>query len=49
MVVNSNEANEFQSHISRRIETWERELDALVYELYGLTEGEIAIAEGRNH
>ena len=28
---------------------WERELNALVYELYGLTEEEIAIVEGRNH
>ena len=25
---------------------WERELNALVYELYGLTEEEIAIVEG---
>jgi hypothetical protein len=25
---------------------WERELNALVYELYGLTEDEIAIVEG---
>ena len=26
---------------------WEREIDRLVYELYGLTEEEIAIVEGR--
>jgi hypothetical protein len=25
---------------------WEREIDRLVYELYGLTEEEIAIVEG---
>ena len=28
------------------VEAWERELNALVYELYGLTEEEIAIVEG---
>ncbi|RLC69862.1 MAG: hypothetical protein DRI81_19905 [Chloroflexi bacterium] len=33
-----------------QIAQWERELNALVYELYGLTEEEIAIVEGRlNH
>ena len=30
----------------RRIEATDREIDALVYELYGLTEEEIAIVEG---
>jgi hypothetical protein len=30
------------------IEASERETDALVYELYGLTEEEIAIVEGRD-
>jgi adenine-specific DNA-methyltransferase len=29
-----------------RVAEWERELNALVYELYGLTEGEIGIVEG---
>jgi len=30
----------------RRIEATDQEIDALVYELYGLTEEEIAIVEG---
>jgi hypothetical protein len=33
----------------RQIEATDRQIDALVYELYGLTEEEIAIMEGRNH
>jgi hypothetical protein len=33
----------------RRIEATDEETDALVYELYGLTEEEIAIVEGRDH
>jgi len=32
----------------RQIETSDQEIDALVYELYGLTEEEIAIVEGRD-
>jgi hypothetical protein len=32
----------------RQIETTDRQIDALVYELYGLTEEEIAVVEGRN-
>jgi hypothetical protein len=32
-----------------QVAEWERELNALVYELYGLTEEEIAIVEGQNH
>jgi len=32
--------------IQRQIEATEREIDRLVYELYGLTEEEIAIVEG---
>ena len=32
----------------RRIEATDKEIDALVYELYGLTEEEIAIVEGRD-
>jgi len=31
----------------RQIEATDAEIDALVYELYGLTEEEIAIVEGR--
>jgi len=31
----------------RRIEATDQEIDALVYELYGLTEEEIAIVEGK--
>jgi adenine-specific DNA-methyltransferase len=27
---------------------WEREIDRLVYGLYGLTEGEIAIVDGKS-
>jgi type II restriction/modification system DNA methylase subunit YeeA len=30
----------------RQIEATDRQIDALVYELYGLTEDEIAIVEG---
>jgi len=33
----------------RQIESTDREIDALVYDLYGLTEEEIAIVEGREH
>jgi len=32
--------------IQRQIEAADREIDRLVYELYGLTEEEIAIVEG---
>jgi len=32
---------------ARQIEATDREIDALVYELYGLTEEEIAVVEGR--
>jgi hypothetical protein len=32
----------------RQIEATDRQIDALVYELYGLTEDEIALAEGRS-
>ena len=32
-----------------QIETTDDEIDALAYELYGLTEEEIAIVEGRDH
>jgi hypothetical protein len=31
-----------------QVAEWERELTALVYEVYGLTEGEIGVVEGRN-
>ena len=33
----------------RQIEATDRQIDALVYELYGLTEGEIEVVEGGNH
>jgi hypothetical protein len=33
--------------LQRQIETTDRQIDALVYELYGLTEEEIKIVEGR--
>ena len=33
----------------RQIDATDQEIDALVYELYGLTEEEIAIVEGRDH
>ena len=32
--------------LQRQIETADRQIDALVYELYGLTDDEIAIVEG---
>jgi len=32
----------------RQIEATDRQIDALVYELYGLTEEEIAVVEGLN-
>ena len=34
-----------QTGLERQIETADRQIDALVYELYGLTEEEIAIVE----
>jgi hypothetical protein len=33
----------------REIEATDEEIDALVYELYGLTEEEIAVVEARDH
>jgi hypothetical protein len=36
-----------QTALQRRIEATDRQIDALVYELYGLTEEEIGIVEGR--
>ncbi len=35
-----------QESVKREIESIDRQIDALVYELYGLTEEEIKIAEG---
>ena len=35
-----------QTALERKIEATDRQIDALVYELYGLTEEEIAIVEG---
>jgi type I site-specific restriction endonuclease len=34
--------------IQRQIEATDRQIDQLVYELYGLTEEEIGVVEGRN-
>jgi hypothetical protein len=34
--------------LQRQIEATDRQIDLLVYELYGLTEEEIAIVEGRS-
>ena len=36
-----------QTALERQIEATDRQIDALVYELYELTEEEIAIVEGR--
>jgi hypothetical protein len=36
-----------QTSLQRQIEATDRQIDALVYELYGLTEEEIRIIEGR--
>jgi hypothetical protein len=36
----------FRSAIQRQIEATDREIDRLVYDLYGLTKDEIAIVEG---
>ena len=33
----------------QQIEATDRQIDALVSELYGLTEEEIAVVEGQNH
>ena len=38
-----------QEELGRRIERTDRQIDAPVYELYGLTEEEIGVVEGRNH
>jgi len=35
-----------QTALERRIEATDRQIDALVYELYGLTEEEIGMVEG---
>jgi hypothetical protein len=35
-----------QTALQRQIEATDRQIDALVYELYGLTEEEIGIVEG---
>ncbi len=37
-----------QELCERQIEATDQEIDALVYELYGLTEEEIAIVEGES-
>ncbi len=33
--------------LQRQVEATDKQIDALVYELYGLTDDEIAIVEGR--
>jgi len=35
-----------QTHIQRQIDATDRQIDKLVYELYGLTEEDIAVVEG---
>jgi hypothetical protein len=35
--------------LQRQIEATDRQIDSLVYEIYGLTEEEIGIVEGVNH
>lgn len=37
-----------QTHLQRQIDTTDRQIDKLVYELYGLTEEEIAVVEGKS-
>ena len=36
-----------QTHFQRQIDATDRQIDKLVYELYGLTEEEIAVVEER--
>jgi len=36
-----------QTHLQRQIDATDRQIDRLVYEMYGLTEEEIAVVEGR--
>ena len=38
-----------QTALEREIAATDREIDRLVYELYGLTEDEIKIVEGQNN
>ncbi len=33
--------------LQRQIEATDKQIDALVYELYGLTEAEVTVVEGR--
>ena len=35
--------------LQRQIEATDKQIDALVYELYGLTDDEIAVVEGAGH
>ena len=37
-----------QTMIQRQIDATDRQIDRLVYELYGLTEEEIAVVEGKS-
>ena len=36
-------------HLELQVAEWEQELNALAYELHGLSEEEMTIVEGRNH
>ena len=40
-------ASHDKTHIQRQIDATDRQIDKLVYELYGLTEEEIAIVESK--
>ena len=42
-------AQEHRRDLAQRIERLDAQIDALAYELYGLTEEEIGVVEGQNH
>ncbi len=37
-----------KNYLTRKCETFDKQIDELVYQLYGLTEEEIKIVEGNN-
>lgn len=37
----------YQTHLQRQIDATDRQIDKLVYELYGQTDEEIAVVEGK--
>ena len=47
LLLQTSEVSKTSEVSAAQVAAWERELNALVYELYGLTEEEIAIVEGR--